>query len=117
MRPILFLLLLAAVLAGQQAGRPTPAAAFAIVAEEEIHALAGPALRAWAEAIEADGLAVRLVHAAFEAPEEVRVLLQALFLADPPLEGAVLVGRIPVPMLRDAQHLTSAFKKIGRAHV
>ncbi len=90
--------------------RPAAVSSFAIVTDEETFAVAESALRAWAAAIEADGLPVRLIHDAFAKPEDVRALLHSLYQGDPPLEGAVLVGRIPVPMLRDAQHLTSAFK-------
>jgi hypothetical protein len=93
-----------------QTTQPAAVSCFAIVADQEIFAMAEPALRAWATAIEADGLPVRLIHDAFATPEDVRALLHSLHQGEPPLEGAVLVGRIPVPMLRDAQHLTSAFK-------
>jgi hypothetical protein len=109
----LVLLFLAVPLAAEppvQTTPPAPVSCFAIVADQEIFALAEPALRAWAEAIEGDGLPVRLIPGSFATPEEVRALLHSLHQGEPPLEGAVLVGQIPVPMLRDAQHLTSAFK-------
>src|SRR5690606_8511911 len=42
---------------------------------------------------------------------QIREILRKLYKdKSAPLEGTVLVGKIPIPMLRDAQHLTSAFK-------
>lgn len=84
--------------------------AFAIITDLKTHAAAGKALRGYKEAIEADGLEAWLIADDFKTPEAVRGLIRRLVKADPPLEGAVFVGRIPVPMIRDAQHLTAAFK-------
>ncbi len=44
-------------------------------------------------------------------PDSIRDVLRQLHsLKSDPIVGAVLIGDIPVPMIRDAQHLTSAFK-------
>ena len=32
-----------------------------------------------------------------------------------PLEGCVFIGDIPIPMIRDAHHLSSAFKRSPKA--
>jgi len=113
MRSILILITLAAAAGAQpveeKPGRKWPTA-FAILTDRKTHAAAGDALRAYKEAIEADGLSAWLIADAFETPEAVRRVIARLVKADPPLEGVALVGRIPVPMIRDAQHLTSAFK-------
>jgi len=93
----------------EKPGREWPSA-FAIITDRKTHAAAGKALRDYKEAIEADGLGAWLIADDFETPEAVRGLIRRLLTADPPLEGAVFVGRIPVPMIRDAQHLTAAFK-------
>ena len=42
-------------------------------------------------------------------PDSLRAALQQMHQSDR-LEGAVLVGDIPIPMIRDAQHLCTAFK-------
>ena len=42
-------------------------------------------------------------------PDSLRAALKQLYINEM-LEGAVLVGDIPIPMIRDAQHLSSAFK-------
>lgn len=43
------------------------------------------------------------------SPDSLRAALEKLYLNNH-LEGAVFIGDIPVPMIRDAQHLTTAFK-------
>jgi hypothetical protein len=42
-------------------------------------------------------------------PDSIRTILKDLHGKDR-LEGAILIGFVPIPMVRDAQHLTSAFK-------
>ncbi|MCK9624848.1 MAG: hypothetical protein M0R23_00060 [Bacteroidales bacterium] len=42
-------------------------------------------------------------------PDSIRTVLENLY-KNENLEGAILIGDIPVPMIRDAQHLTTAFK-------
>lgn len=42
-------------------------------------------------------------------PDSIRAELRLLYEKEG-LEGAVLVGNIPIPMIRDAHHLTTAFK-------
>ena len=42
-------------------------------------------------------------------PEDVKKVIVKLYKKDK-LEGVVFVGDIPIPMLRKAQHMTSAFK-------
>lgn len=42
-------------------------------------------------------------------PDSIKSRLYDLYISDN-LEGAVFIGDIPVPMIRDAQHLTTAFK-------
>ena len=84
---------------------------FAIVVDSESYAQAKNAVDAYKKSIEADGLGAYMLIHTWKSPEEIRELLIKLH-ADPkaPLEGCVLVGDIPIPMLRDAQHLSSAFK-------
>ncbi|RKY53111.1 MAG: hypothetical protein DRP93_07085, partial [Candidatus Neomarinimicrobiota bacterium] len=60
----------------------------------------------YCSALEEDGYSVALYVQAWENPEAVREVL----LGTDNIEGAVFIGDIPIPMIRDAQHLTSAFK-------
>ena len=112
---IVFLILdlpLAALTAQRFEQKPTREASssFAIFTDARTLAGAREAILAYREAVEADGLATWVIADDWKRPEEVRAVLARLVRASPPLEGAVFIGRIPVVMLRDAQHLTSAFK-------
>ncbi len=84
---------------------------FAIVIDSMSYARVKEAVNAYRDAVERDGLGTYIVSRNWQSPEEIRALLEKLH-GDPkaPLEGAVFVGDIPVAMIRDAQHLTSAFK-------
>lgn len=90
------------------------ATSFAIVVDEATYAADRAPIDAYRSAIErADALPTWLIVETFTEPYALRARLEALWRGDgehPPLEGVVFVGDVPVPMVRDAQHLTSAFK-------
>lgn len=50
-----------------------------------------------------------IVYNEWNKPEDVKKVIVKLYKKDK-LEGVVFVGDIPIPMLRKAQHMTSAFK-------
>jgi len=56
-----------------------------------------------------EGFNARLFAQNWDTPEEIRDLLYSLY-RNENLEGAIFIGQIPIPMIRDAQHFTSAFK-------
>ncbi|RFS26577.1 HEAT repeat domain-containing protein [Chitinophaga silvatica] len=91
-------------------GLKTASTSFAIVVDDVTLQKSGAAIKAYKQALEAQGLATYIVSKKWGQPEEIRAVLQKLYKAPIKLEGAVLVGDIPVPMIRNAQHLTSAFK-------
>lgn len=84
---------------------------FAIVIDSKSYANAKAAVDAYRDVVEQDDLGTYLLIHDWSSPDEIRALLQQLH-QDPssPLEGCVLIGDIPVAMIRDAHHLTSAFK-------
>lgn len=84
---------------------------FAIIIDNTSLTEAKDAVYAYRNVIEKDGLATYVISDDWQSPDAIRQLLIKLH-ADKkaPLEGVVFVGDIPIPMLRDAQHLTSAFK-------
>lgn len=84
---------------------------FAIIVDRPSYQNVRQAIHAYRDAIEADRLGTYIIYDDWESPAQIRAILEELH-ADgkAPLEGAVLVGDIPIPMLRDAQHLSSAFK-------
>lgn len=88
----------------------TPAS-FAIIIDRQSFEQARDAVEAYRDAIEKDGLAAYILVDDWQNPEEIRKQLKQLHEdRKMPLEGAVLVGDIPIPMIRDAQFLSSAFK-------
>ena len=83
---------------------------FAIVVDQDSYDDAKDAIEAYKKVIEADHLGVYILADHWKDPQQIRAALFQLYEKKSPLEGAVFVGDIPIPMLRDAQHLTSAFK-------
>lgn len=84
---------------------------FAIVTDSKSYEEAKEEIDAYRASVENEGLGTYLLIDDWKTPQPIRELLIRLH-ADrkAPLEGCVLVGDIPVPMVRDAQHLCSAFK-------
>lgn len=83
----------------------------AIVVDQKSYDAARAEIDAYAKAVELQGLKCYLLVDNWKRPDAIRARLIALHQAKSnPIEGAVFVGDIPVPMLRDAQHLSSAFK-------
>lgn len=84
---------------------------FAIIVDSKSYAEAEKEINEYKKVIEADGLGTYIISHTWNNPDEIRNLLIKLYNdKKSPLEGTVLVGDIPIPMLRDAQHLSSAFK-------
>lgn len=108
MKRILYLSLLCCLLAVQVRAERS----FALVVDEVSLREAGAELQAYAEAIQrVNGWKVVTVADRWGIPDSIRARLYALYTqTDAPLVGAVFVGDIPIPMIRDAQYLTSAFK-------
>lgn len=90
--------------------RPT---SFAIITDEATYRKCGKALERYREATEHDGLASTIIHGEWKDPEQLRQRISEFYqacAATAPLEGIVLVGDIPIAMVRNAQHMTTAFK-------
>ncbi len=102
---------LAALLSGSYFLGQAQTGSFAIVTDRECYREARAEMESYARAVERQGLRIHFIVDEWGHPDSIRCRLQALRSArQAPLEGAVFIGDIPVPMLRDAQHLTSAFK-------
>lgn len=82
---------------------------FAIVIDQAHAAALQIELATYKKVLEEDGLRVHLLVDNWTSPEPIRAQLHRLY-QEQALEGAVFIGNIPVPMIRDAQHLTSTFK-------
>lgn len=84
---------------------------FAIVIDESSYQQTKDAVDAYSHIVEKDGLGTYVVHGVWKSPEEIKAILVRLHKQSLlKLEGAVFIGDIPIPMIRDAQHLSSAFK-------
>ncbi len=91
-------------------GVKTPTS-FAIIIDETSFEKVKDAVLAYRSVVESDGLGTYVISKNWESPSEIRELLEKIYKQKKsPLEGVVFVGDIPIPMLRNAQHLTSAFK-------
>lgn len=87
--------------------------AFAIVVDQATYDKTAPQIHAYRDVLEADGLSTYILRDNWQTPEQVREQLIALMRKTAkrsPLEGVVFVGDIPIAMVRNAQHLTTAFK-------
>lgn len=84
---------------------------FAIVVDQKSYDEAKAEIDAYRASVEKEGLGTYLLIDDWKRPEPIREQLIQLH-ADKkaPLEGCVLIGDIPIPMVRDAHHLSSAFK-------
>ncbi|MCK0131913.1 hypothetical protein MWU59_10420 [Flavobacteriaceae bacterium F08102] len=84
---------------------------FAIVVDNTTFEGAKGEILAYRNSVEKDGLGTYIIHHNWSNPSEIRKILKDLYSKKKrPLEGAVFIGNIPIPMVREAQNLTSAFK-------
>lgn len=89
---------------------------FAIVVDQKSYNEVQTEIDAYRASVEKEGLGTYLLIDDWKRPEPIREQLIQLH-ADKkaPLEGCVFIGDIPIPMVRDAHHLTSAFKMSPKA--
>ncbi|WP_208112304.1 HEAT repeat domain-containing protein [Pedobacter metabolipauper] len=110
---LMIALLLSAGVAGaqdiQKPGVNSPTS-FAIVVDQNTYSQAKKEIDSYKNAVEKDGLGTYIISSNWKNPEEIRSVLKKLYNQKQSLEGAVLVGDIPIAMIRDAQYLTSTFK-------
>lgn len=90
------------------AGKPGRASV-AVVIDQDCYSQTKDAVNEYVDAMELDGKTGILLIDEWGVPDSIRIRLETLH-REKALEGAVLIGDIPVPMIRDAQHLSSAFK-------
>ncbi|MBQ8672885.1 MAG: HEAT repeat domain-containing protein [Bacteroides sp.] len=111
--------LIAALFMGWQASqaqtvvvKPTAeqATSFAIVTDNETYHQTENSLLRYRDAVEKDGLATYIIRGDWKNPTEVKEQIVKVYKEANHLEGIVLVGDIPVALVRNAQHFTTAFK-------
>ena len=90
---------------------------FAIVVDQKSYDEVKSEIDAYRSSIENEGLGTYLLIDNWKRPESIREQLIKLHKNEKaPLEGCVFIGDIPIPMIRDAHHLSSAFKMSPKAN-
>lgn len=101
----------AVTIASAQLFAASPRRGFAVVIDARSYEEARRQVDDYAAEIGKSGLEVHFVIDRTGQPDSLRQVLRQLWeQPKAPIEGAVLIGDIPVVMVRDAQHRTSAFK-------
>jgi len=86
------------------------ATSFAIIVDAATYNHCKEAIHNYKNSVEADGLSTYILVNDWKNPDEIKKEILRLYNQKPMLEGVVFVGDIPIPMIRNAQHMTSAFK-------
>lgn len=110
MKKLIFTFLLAFCLCAAAFGAKKPATAFAIVTDSKTYSECTAEIDAYASVLEKEGLKTYIVSGEWNNPDEVKARILALSKKKPALEGIVLVGDVPIVMVRGAQFMTTAFK-------
>ena len=82
---------------------------FAIVVDELTWQNCAPAIRAYRDVLQEEGLGTFIYAAKWSDPMTIRELLKRTWKRNN-LEGAVFVGDIPIVRVQGAQHMTTAYK-------
>ncbi|MBD5313284.1 MAG: HEAT repeat domain-containing protein [Bacteroides sp.] len=87
---------------------------FAIFVDSLSNSKVAPELAMYAESVKGQGLAPEIVVIGEGIkPDSIRSIIRTMSQRKTaPIEGMVFVGDIPIPMLLDAQHFSSAFKVV-----
>lgn len=82
---------------------------FAIIVDNSTYKACSAEIDSYKAMLEKEGLRAFILSREWEKPDNVKQELVYLY-KNESLEGAIFIGNIPIPMVRDAQHMTSAFK-------
>jgi len=86
------------------------ATSFAVIVDEQTYTNCRSAILNYKNSVEEDGISTYVIINSWKNPDEIRKEIMRLYNQKPPLEGVVFIGDLPIPMLRNGQHFTSAFK-------
>ncbi|MEJ8781060.1 MULTISPECIES: hypothetical protein [Butyricimonas] len=84
---------------------------FAIITDQKTWQKCQPEILHYRDVLEQEQLRTYIFADDWKKPEQIREILFKLY-QEQQLEGAVFIGEIPIPMIRKAQHMTSAFKMV-----
>jgi len=82
---------------------------FAVVVDNETYAACKNEIDSYKALLQKEGLFASILSSNWNTPQQVKDALIKLYKTDN-LRGAIFIGNIPIVMVRDAQHLTTAFK-------
>jgi hypothetical protein len=82
----------------------------AIIIDSLSYKYAAEEVKSYQNALNDESLSAFIIVNNWHNPDQVKKEVQMLRKQVKILEGIVLIGDIPIPMIRDAQHMTSAFK-------
>lgn len=87
----------------------TERSSFAVVVDNETYAACKNEIDSYKALLQKEGLFASILSSNWNTPQQVKDALYKLYKTDN-LQGAIFIGNIPIVMVRDAQHLTTAFK-------
>ena len=82
---------------------------FAIVVDKVTLEKCKSSIESYAQSVKNEGINPVIVVDKWSTPDSIKSVLIKMYKSSS-LEGAVFIGDIPVPMIRNAQHLSTAFK-------
>ena len=83
---------------------------FAIIADTETYSRCKAEIGEYRDVLEEEGLGTYIMAGDWDDPMQLRERIIGLAGKKPALEGIVLIGDVPIAMIREGQHLTTAFK-------
>lgn len=88
----------------------TAPTSFAIIVDKTTFEKCKTALLNYKNSVEENGLSTYILSDNWKSPDKIKSEIIKLYNQKSRLEGVVFIGDIPIPMLRNGQHMTSAFK-------
>lgn len=92
------------------AAKQKPTGSFAIFIDKNSYEACKAEVDAYRDQLVSEGLQAQIFAADWASPEQVKARITALAKKRPALEGMVFIGDIPIPRIRQGQHMTTAFK-------
>ncbi|MCK9624843.1 MAG: HEAT repeat domain-containing protein [Bacteroidales bacterium] len=89
---------------------PKAATSFAIFVDNTTYTQCKEEIDAYREVLQSEGLGTYILSSDWDKPEDVKAQIIKLSKIKPALEGMVFIGDIPIARIRQAQHMTTAFK-------
>ena len=83
---------------------------FAIITDAATYESCKTELHNYKDVLESEGLGTYIIADDWTSPEQIKAVIGEIAYAKPRLEGIVLVGDVPIVMVREGQHMTTAFK-------